>query len=94
MYYREARSPSLQDRQIIEQIAHLASIAIASRRAQEVLRQQAELLEVTHDGIFVRDRNNVITFWNRGAEELYGWAREQAIGKVSHELRIPSFPRR
>jgi PAS domain S-box-containing protein len=48
--------------------------------------QQASLLNLTHDTIFVRDINDVITYWNRGAEELYGWTAEEAIGKHAHEL--------
>ena len=43
--------------------------------------QQANLLNLTHDTIFVRDMSDIITYWNRGAEELYGWTAEQAIGK-------------
>jgi K+-sensing histidine kinase KdpD len=37
-----------------------------------VRTQQASLLNLTHDTIFVRDMNHVITYWNRGAQELYG----------------------
>lgn len=58
----------------------------AMRRSEHVLREQASLLDLTHDAIFVRDMNEVISYWNRGAEELYGWMREEAVGKVSHEL--------
>jgi PAS domain S-box-containing protein len=54
--------------------------------------QQASLLNLTHDTIFVRDMNEVITYWNRGAEELYGWAPEEAIGKTSNELLRTVFP--
>jgi PAS domain S-box-containing protein len=54
--------------------------------------QQANLLNLTHDSIFVRDMNNVITYWNRGAQELYGWTAEEAIGKRSHELLQTVFP--
>ena len=43
--------------------------------------QQASLLNLTHDTIFVRDMNDVITYWNRGAEELYGWPAAEAVGK-------------
>jgi PAS domain S-box-containing protein len=54
--------------------------------------QQASLLNLTHDTIFVRDMSDVITYWNRGAEELYGWSPEEAIGKSSHELLRTAFP--
>jgi PAS domain S-box-containing protein len=54
--------------------------------------QQASLLNLTHDTIFVRDMSDVITYWNRGAEELYGWSPEEAIGKSSHELLRTVFP--
>jgi len=54
--------------------------------------QQASLLNLTHDTIFVRDTRDVITYWNRGAEELYGWTPEQALGKRSHDLLRTVFP--
>ena len=56
------------------------------RRSEAILREQASLLDLTHDTVFARDTNDVITYWNRGAEELYGWKREEAIGKVTHDL--------
>jgi PAS domain S-box-containing protein len=56
------------------------------------LREQADLLDLTHDTIFVRDMNNVIRYWNRGAEEAYGWSREEALGRVSHDLTQTVFP--
>jgi PAS domain S-box-containing protein len=54
--------------------------------------QQASLLNLTHDTIFVRNMSDVITYWNRGAQELYGWAPEEAIGKRSHDLLSTTFP--
>lgn len=62
------------------------------RRIEEILRQRADLLDLTHDTIFVRDMKDVITYWNRGAEELYGWKKDEAIGKVTHELTQTVFP--
>jgi PAS domain S-box-containing protein len=59
---------------------------------EEILREQASLLDLTHDTLIVRDLNDVITFWNRGAEELYGWTREEAVGRVSHQLLHTIFP--
>jgi len=54
--------------------------------------QQASLLNLTHDSIFVRDMDFVITFWNLGAQELYGWTAEDAVGKHSQELLQTAFP--
>jgi PAS domain S-box-containing protein len=55
--------------------------------------QQASLLNLTHDSISVRNMDDVISFWNRGAEELYGWAAEEVVGKITtHRLLQTVFP--
>ncbi len=54
--------------------------------------QLADLLDLTHDTIFVRDTGDRITYWNRGAEETYGWSRKEALGKVPHILLQTRFP--
>jgi PAS domain S-box-containing protein len=54
--------------------------------------QQANLLNLTHDSIFVRDMNFIVTYWNRGAQELYGWAAEEATGTQSQALLKTTFP--
>jgi PAS domain S-box-containing protein len=50
------------------------------------LQDQAELLHLARDMIFVHDMDGRITFWNHGAELAYGWKREEALGQLSHEL--------
>src|SRR5208282_2291432 len=55
--------------------------------------QQADLLNLTHDSIFVRDMNGIITYWNRGSEEFYGWMQKEAIGKRPGELLGTVFPK-
>jgi PAS domain S-box-containing protein len=54
--------------------------------------QQASLLNLTHDTIFVRDMSDVITYWNRGAQELFGWTDKEAIGRYSQEVLQTIFP--
>src|SRR6185503_18623720 len=63
------------------------------KQAEAALREQASLLNLTHDCIFVRDTNNVITYWNHGAEEFYGWTASETVGKVTtHQLLQTVFP--
>ncbi|MEH2112318.1 hybrid sensor histidine kinase/response regulator [Nostoc sp.] len=54
--------------------------------AEEKIREQAALLDVTTDAICVRDLSNQIIFWNKGAETLYGWQATEAWGKNASEL--------
>jgi PAS domain S-box-containing protein len=58
----------------------------AEQQTEAALREQANLLNLTHDAIFVHDMNGTVKYWNRGAEELYGWPAEQAVGRVIQEL--------
>jgi len=71
---------------------HLHDEIVARARAEEALRAQAELLDLTHDTVFVRDAKDVITYWNRGAVDRYGWTPDEAVGRVSHELLRTVFP--
>jgi two-component system sensor kinase FixL len=60
--------------------------------ATEAVTSQARLLDLTHDAIFVCDMNDTVTYWNRGAERLYGWPRHAAIGKSVQSLTQTAFP--
>jgi PAS domain S-box-containing protein len=62
------------------------------KRAQEALRQQAALFDQTYDAAIVWSWDGQITFWNRGAERLYGFSRAEALGRMSHELLRTKFP--
>jgi PAS domain S-box-containing protein len=70
----------------------ITSLVRRVRTLGESQHEQARLLDLTHDAIFVRGLDHVISFWNRGAENCYGWKREEAIGKVSHDLLKSVFP--
>jgi two-component system CheB/CheR fusion protein len=66
-------------------------VATRERIATE-LSEKARLLDLTHDAIIVRDMEGEIRYWNNGAEELYGWSREEALGKISHLFLQTEFP--
>jgi PAS domain S-box-containing protein len=56
------------------------------RPAEVPLREHADLLNLTHDAMFVRDMDTAIKYWNRGAEEMYGWTAQEALGRSALEL--------
>jgi PAS domain S-box-containing protein len=62
------------------------------KRFEQSLVEQAHLLDLTGDAILVRDGRDRILHWNRAAEEMYGFTREEALGKVSHVLLRTEFP--
>ncbi len=59
----------------------------------EALKRQAAMLDLAHDAVLVRDVKGRIQFWNTGAEVMYGWSKEQAVGKLKQELLKPEPPR-
>ncbi|HEX5833926.1 MAG TPA: PAS domain S-box protein [Pyrinomonadaceae bacterium] len=56
------------------------------KRAEQQIREQAALLDQAQDAILVRDLDQNILFWNKGAEKIYGWSAEEAIGKNAKDL--------
>lgn len=56
------------------------------RNGADALRQKAVLIEMSYDPIFVWESDKGIVDWNRGAEKLYGYTRDEAVGRISHEL--------
>ena len=67
-------------------LARSIRYAIERKRTEHKIREQAALLDVATDAILVRDLDNRIVFWNKGAERLYGWTAEAAIGQKISEL--------
>lgn len=50
------------------------------------LRDQAKLLDAAHEAIIVKRLDGTVTYWNKGAEKLYGWSREEIIGQSCFDL--------
>ena len=60
--------------------------AIERKQSEHKIREQAALLDIATDAIFVQDLENRILFWNKGAEHLYGFSVAEAIGKNANQL--------
>ena len=93
------RANDLLEVRVIERTAelaraneHLRAEILERKRAESVLRKQASLLDLAHDAILVRDLEDKITYWNSGAEEIYGWERSEALGKAAQTLLFPACP--
>jgi two-component system CheB/CheR fusion protein len=85
-YSREKHEWTTRQFRIAEWIAAQAAHILETLRLQDALRRQAALLDLTPDAIFVRRLDGTITFWAAGAERLYGYTRDEAIGAKNHAL--------
>jgi len=71
-----------------------AFINVTDRKhLEDLLRERADLLELATEAIIVRDMHGVLLFWNSGAEALYGWKREEVLGKSIHQVLKTRFPK-
>lgn len=62
------------------------------RQSEDQLRERADLLELATEAIFVRDMDGILLYWNSGAETLYGWHRQEVLGKPIHLILKTRFP--
>lgn len=60
--------------------------ALERKQTEHKIREQAALLDIATDAIFVQDLDNQILYWNKAAERLYNWQKEEAIGKKVSEI--------
>jgi two-component system, cell cycle sensor histidine kinase and response regulator CckA len=72
--------------ELLKQLANQLSIALTQSQLVSQLREQATFLDVATDAILVRDLQQRIQYWNRGAETLYGWSAQEATGKNVNQL--------
>ncbi len=75
-----------QNEHLEKEISKRKRLEQERKQAEQKIREQAALLDITTDAILVRDLDHQIQFWNKGAEYLYGWKTNEAIGKNANEL--------
>ena len=80
---------AIQQSQLYQQVQQEL---IERKLAEQKILEQAALLDVTTDAILVRGLNHHILFWNKGAERLYGWKKEEVLGKCANNLLYLEIP--
>jgi len=71
---------------------HLEAEIIKQKAAAAHIREQAMLIEQARDAIIVRDMDDIILFWNHGAERIYGWTAAEAVGRDVLDLFFQGKP--
>ena len=87
----EIASPALRALVSLAAIGITTLLVLQNHAATTRLAAQARLLNLSHDMIFVRDRSGVITFWNKTAEQTYGWSADEALGQLADKLLRTSY---
>jgi len=71
-------------------ISSIAQDITERKRAEAALHQQAQVLDLAQ--VMARDMDGRIVVWTHGCEQLYGYSRDEAVGRASHQLLHTIFP--
>ena len=85
-------SPIYDNNNVMIGASKVARDITERKQTEQDLRTQADLLDLSHDSIMIRNLEGKIGFWNRGSEEIFGYSREHAIGSITHALLRTVFP--
>jgi PAS domain S-box-containing protein len=83
-------SPIMNNDGVVVGVSKVARDISARKRSEEALNEQARILDLAP--VLIKDLDDRIVFWNTGAEQMYGWTGEEALGRISHELFRTEFP--
>jgi PAS domain S-box-containing protein len=87
--HRKTRQLELLNTELERRVAERTE---AMREREQELRVRADLLELATEAIIARSLDGEVQFWNAGAESLYGWKREEILGRQLHKFLQTAFP--
>jgi PAS domain S-box-containing protein len=97
LYHRKPCRPSAVEVKVASRAAAIAAIALERDRLDEALRVSEERARIIVDGALDAnielDHRGAVTSWSRRATEMFGWTRDEAIGRQLAELVIPASVR-
>jgi PAS domain S-box-containing protein len=86
VYFNSPHHFTTDELQLAQALANQLAFGVERKRGEQAAAEQARLLDLSNDAIVVCDLEERILYWNKGAEEIYGWARNDAIGRTHDEL--------
>jgi PAS domain S-box-containing protein len=76
-----------------EELEHRVRERTAALQSQTAeLAEKAAMLDLANDAIFIKDSNSAISYWNKGAQRLYGWTASEALGRNPAQLLRTTYP--
>ncbi|MEG4802729.1 PAS domain S-box protein [Microcoleus sp. ARI1-B5] len=76
----------------IEFLSTIARNITERKRTEQILEQNLQMLDLASDALIVRDVEGTINYWNQGAERMYGFTKQEALGQLTHNLFHTIFP--
>ena len=81
-----------EERELLVTLGREAATVIAKVQAEEEIKQQLRLIDLASEAIIIRDLDHHALSWNRGAEKIFGWTKDEAIGQHMPTLLQTEFP--
>jgi PAS domain S-box-containing protein len=81
------------EQRIVSDDRNTQEVYWSKQQTVTTLQQLETIFELVNDSVMTRSMEGQINYWNRSAEELYGWRKEEAVGRVSHNLLQTQFPK-
>lgn len=77
----------------VEFLSTIARDITDRKHTEQALQQNLQMLDLASDALIIRELDGTINYWNQGAERMYGFSRQEALGKATDTLFHTIFPK-